>query len=254
MSRTLPSGIIARLKGVCNLGPVQKSAKDNPADSSKSSLASRPGAALLTRAIILVGGLVLLSVFARAMDYFPGDPYVSRWIQTWQSPWLDSVMKWISLLGEPAPAAVTFIVFAGLILLTTGLKNAGFLATSALATFVLNLGLKFAVERPRPSFTMVRVVTEEGGHSFPSAHTMYLTVLLGLFIFFMSLYLKPGWVKRTVQIASIAFLLATGVSRIYLGAHWMSDVIGGYLFGLAILWLTIWLYRTKIFRQKHRHI
>jgi undecaprenyl-diphosphatase len=88
----------------------------------------------------------------------------------------------------------------------------------------------------------VEVLRELAGFGFPSGHVVFYTGFFG-FLWFLSYTLLKRSRRRTVLLWSLAALVAlVGPSRIYLGAHWASDVIGGYLLGSLALLGEIWLY------------
>lgn len=95
--------------------------------------------------------------------------------------------------------------------------------------------LKYLIDRPRPTHS----VYLESLASFPSAHAALAMAFYGLlFYFLIQCYSKPCC-KRWWGILSVLFILLMGFSRLYLGVHYLSDVIAGYLVGLVWLWLGI---------------
>ena len=99
------------------------------------------------------------------------------------------------------------------------------------------------VHRPRPSPDLVQVSQQIPAGSFPSGHALNLTAIFGFLLYLAYLHLPAGWPRRLV-IALLALPIATiGLARVYAGAHWPSDALGGYLLGFLWLALTIHLYR-----------
>jgi undecaprenyl-diphosphatase len=90
---------------------------------------------------------------------------------------------------------------------------------------------------------LVHVLTYPGDYSFPSGHTVHYVVFLG-FLWFLTLVLvRPRLLRWTLLAVNGALVLLVGLSRVYLGAHWASDVLGGYLLGGALLATAICGYR-----------
>jgi membrane-associated phospholipid phosphatase len=108
---------------------------------------------------------------------------------------------------------------------------------------LVNRLLKLLIHRSRP----IRVV-HESTFSFPSGHTMAATIGYGMLAYVMATYWHPPGIKRRfLYLAAAVLALAVGVSRIYLGMHFPSDVIGGFAAGTA--WLAICVTGTRIARE-----
>ena len=110
---------------------------------------------------------------------------------------------------------------------------------------LLNALLKIIVERPRPTAGLVDIIQAANGLSFPSGHVMAYIAFWG-FLFSLCVILFKGleWWRICLMIISALFVILVGPSRIYLGDHWASDVLGSYLIGGALLEVALWLYLT----------
>jgi len=114
---------------------------------------------------------------------------------------------------------------------------------AALLSIGLNVLVKDLIQRPRPAATLVHVLAKLTDYSFPSGHVMFYTGFYGFIVFLAFTLLKPS-LKRTLLLAFFGFLvLLIGVSRIYVGEHWASDVLGAYLLGTLTLVAIVQLYR-----------
>ncbi len=154
-------------------------------------------------------------------------------------------------LGSPAP--VTFITLGGVLLLVLRRYR-----VDALLVFLTILvrslaeGVKFLVDEPRPTASLVHVSGSFTNPSFPSGHVVGATVLFGLFILYAPRVLPwPAavWALRAFSVFMIAII---GVARVWTGAHWPTDVVGGYLFALLFLLPAIVLERPL--RAEHHII
>ena len=176
------------------------------------------------------------------------DAQLSTWLHPHVTPSLTSAMFVATSFGSTA--TVTFIAVAlGLYLLWR--RRSYWLtavATSVAGGALLNRFLKYAFHRPRPHFD--DPILKLTSYSFPSGHTMMATVLYGVVAAYL-LAKTPDWRWRVLIIMSAILLMAlVGFSRIYLGAHYLSDVLGAMAEGLA--WLSFCLTVVySIWRQQN---
>jgi undecaprenyl-diphosphatase len=163
----------------------------------------------------------------------PIDTATTAFLHGLASPTLDGLMNAATALGSSPVLAAVVGVAVVLLVVRRRRMEAVFLVIALVGTLVLNDWLKLLVQRPRPGFDWAQVWPETG---FPSGHSM------NSFVVYFAIALVI-WRLRGRRVGTVALVLATvlavgvGVSRIYLGAHWLTDVIGGYLAGA--LWLLI---------------
>lgn len=97
---------------------------------------------------------------------------------------------------------------------------------------IINQVLKFIVQRPRPTdFKLI----DESGYSFPSGHAMISVAFYGYLIFLIYKYIKNKIIKFLLISLLVILIIIIGVSRIYLGVHYTSDVLAGFLISLSYL-------------------
>ena len=138
---------------------------------------------------------------------------------------------------------VIFIAISTIILFV-GIKNKKIGAAIVINLFTitfLNLLLKNIVQRPRP--TEFRLI-DENGYSFPSGHSMVSMAFYGFLIYIVYKYIKIRNLKVALIIVLSILPILIGISRIYLGVHYTTDVIGGFL--VSISYLIIY---TRIFKK-----
>jgi membrane-associated phospholipid phosphatase len=99
------------------------------------------------------------------------------------------------------------------------------------------------IQRPRPTANLVHVFRILNSYSFPSGHVMFYVVFFGFLFFLAFALLKPSLVRNLLLLFFAVMILLIGVSRIYLGQHWASDVLGAYLLGSLTLVANIVFYR-----------
>lgn len=119
-------------------------------------------------------------------------------------------------------------------------KDKCLVISSLVVIFILNQVLKTIFNRPRP---LENRLIEASGYSFPSGHSMISMAFYGLFIFLACNNIKNKKIKYTICIGLAILITLIGISRIYLGVHYASDVIGGFL--LSIVYLIVFTQITK---------
>jgi membrane-associated phospholipid phosphatase len=193
--------------------------------------------------IIAAVALAVLFVLVWNVPYFTIDLTVTRAVQTISWPWFSILMEIISYPGN-APQSFAIVALVVVVLFAIGLRweSVSSLIAGAGGSLVDTLA-KAIVHRARPTADIVHVVQQVNGYSFPSGHVVFYTAFLGFLMFLAYTILKERVAWRMAVIAILGFFVATvGVSRIDLGAHWFSDVLGAYLLGSLWLILTIYVY------------
>lgn len=116
--------------------------------------------------------------------------------------------------------------------------------TAAFGAGILNQAVKYTFKKPRPEFEHL---VSQGGYTFPSGHSMGSMIIYGglLFLIFQ---LNKNLEKKQLLVLTggmAVFILLIGLSRIYLGVHFASDIIGGYSLGASALFAFIGIYLSK---------
>jgi membrane-associated phospholipid phosphatase len=191
----------------------------------------------LVTATVAFGVLV---VFASMFNYFSIDLTVTHAVQTINFPGFATLMVWVSVIGY-GPQVYILIAAIAVLLFVIGLRWEAIPALVA-AAGAGGLGqlIKIVVHRPRPGANLVNVLQQLNSNSFPSGHVLTYTAFFG-FLFFLAYTLLKHSPGRTALLTILGGLVALiGISRIYVGDHWASDVIGAYLLGS--LWLVVCVY------------
>ena len=106
--------------------------------------------------------------------------------------------------------------------------------------------VKSLVNRPRPGSDLVIIQEALVSKSFPSLHVLTFAVFFGYMLYLALYKVQTQWLKIFIAVPSTVLILTIGISRIYLGAHWASDVVGGYLLGAIFLVIAINLGRGDL--------
>lgn len=191
---------------------------------------------LVALAVILVAvpfALLLFQVLAGG-PLTHADSWLANRLNAWVHghPSLVRVFEWTSWLGKPPVLAVFVVLGAAYCWWRRQWRLSLFLvATSLLGGFV-DSAVKILVDRPRP--VVDHPVATALGKSFPSGHAMSSTIVFGALLVVFLPVVGPLARRAAVGLA-IALVLAIGTSRLLLGVHFLSDVVGGYVLGVA--WL-----------------
>jgi membrane-associated phospholipid phosphatase len=200
---------------------------------------------ILSPESLVIFFFAVVSTLSALNYFFKLDLFISRNVQTINSAVFSSVMWFVTSVGNQ-PYMILIVAFSSFLLYINKLKREAVISSIAAAGSAISGSLiKLLVDHPRPIPSQVRVSVWLSDKSYPSNHVLVFTVFFG---FLLYLLLKSPKHKFKGVILSIIFFLliaSIGISRIYLGAHWASDVLGGYLLGILWLIFTIRLYNAK---------
>jgi membrane-associated phospholipid phosphatase len=173
-------------------------------------------------------------------DYLTGDPIVrwdvdfARWLHEHSSCSLVDVFQVVTWAGNAVVLALVTAAAVLFLLRRRLLATAVLVVAVAAGIEVLNAGLKLVFHRPRPELAFIHLDT----YSFPSGHAAGPAAIYTLLAVLVARRLGLGG-RVLVGVATVALLLVIGFSRLYLGAHYLSDVLAGLSLGLA--WTAGWL-------------
>jgi membrane-associated phospholipid phosphatase len=192
---------------------------------------------------------VLVSIFPNSFI----DLEFSQEIQEHQNPFLDTLMKLVSWFGYSPGSIIIVLVAALIFFIFKYRKEALFILLTSVSGLISSLA-KMLVNRPRPTESLVRIVQKVNQQSFPSGHVLFYIVFFGfLTVLMFELKSLPKIVKISVISLSMLLIFTIPFSRIYLGAHWFTDVLGGFLLGILCLYLLCFLYFRINFTNKKSH-
>ncbi|MEH1884941.1 phosphatase PAP2 family protein [Nostoc sp.] len=216
-----------------------------------------PRLAALIATIGIVGlasCLLILFVLAKIAEEvlereaFAFDTTFLLWLHQFANPSLDNFMLFITNVGNPS--TVVIVVSVNLILLWWQhyREEAKFFVLACLGGFILNTGLKLFFSKARPELWH-RLISEKS-FSFPSGHALGSIVLYGFIAYELATH-YPHFAKLIYSL-TVILIAAIGISRLYLGVHWPTDIIAGY--GVGFLWLMICITMLKLQKLKQGNL
>ena len=191
----------------------------------------KSGFLLLGALLLAVTALFLFGWLAEEMlegDTQQFDAFVRTAVHQLATPGLTRLMEVFSFLGSVAAVTTMCLVAVGVSLYFGRTRAAALLAITMLGVAVLDLALKHAFHRPRP---LAFFGATPNSYSFPSGHALGSLCFYGVLAAILA-PLARGWgAKLCIWIATVLLVGMIGLSRIYLGVHYPSDVIAGYCAG-----------------------
>lgn len=187
----------------------------------------------------------LLALGGAELAYLFGDLSITRFIQRFDNPYIHALMVAVSWPGYGYHQWVVVLgVTAALLRLRLRIEAACLLIGYGSAWSLANV-IKLIVARPRPAPDLVRVYLSHPTWSFPSGHVVTYMALYGFLFYLVRSRMRPSFPRSALLAVLGSMIGLVGLSRVYLGAHWASDALGGYCFGLVCLALMIHFY-TKL--------
>jgi len=201
----------------------------------------RPPAGIATGTILvgaagLIASLLVIGTIAdgvRDEEVFILDAWATPFLHSIRTPLLDAIMNGFTALGSTVVVLPIFIVSLAALYLKRRYGAMLFLAIALGGSLLIDFVMKLIFERPRPKLDYATVLPD---YSFPSGHAMngvafYVSIALILWTVFGR---RVGIISTIV---AVALAIGIGTSRIYLGFHYFTDVVGGWLAG--IVWLLV---------------
>ncbi len=195
------------------------------------------------RSVLLVVGLVgvfvcllilaLLAEIVQRQEADALDAFATPFLHRMASPELDAAMNAASFVGTDGTLVAAAVVIVAVLAWRGRRREALFLVAVLGGSILVNLAMKLFFHRPRPVLPWAHVLPD---YSFPSGHSMN-SLAFGLALAIVVWRIRgPRWGTAAVVVAALASL-TIGTSRIYLGYHYLTDVVGGFV--AAILWVAI---------------
>ena len=200
--------------------------------------------------VFAVMAFALLTFVVKTTPSLSIDLQITHAVQSIDSSFFAASMELISWPGFfPQSLIITLIIAFGFYMYGLYWES----ITCLLAAFlsgVTNQLVKNIIQRPRPALDIVDVFAVLDSYSFPSAHVMFYSILFGFVGYVVYTLFQPSLLRSVLLSLCSTLILFVGLSRIHLGQHWASDVLGAYLLGGLILAGVILLYqwgKTRFF-------
>lgn len=202
---------------------------------------------------IRVGGLLLagvaLWIFAKISDEvlekesYTFDTRILLAVRRLHTTLLDQAMMGITFIGDPSVLFVICVCMGVWLYRHHRRSQATTLLISAVGAIALNVWLKYVFARTRPN--LWEHIVDVGRYSFPSGHAMVSLVIYGLIGYILATRFPQQ--QKSIFIFTLLLIFAIGFSRLYLGVHWPTDVLGGYAAGLV--WLITCILSLRVWRK-----
>ena len=178
------------------------------------------------------------------------DSVIISFVQGLESPGLTRIMKLFTFIGSGVSVSVLSLLVLFLLYKVFHHRRELILFIWVVfGTAILNEVLKIIFHRDRP--TLHRIV-EANGFSFPSGHSMTAFSFYGIITFLLWRHLKTSFARGLFLCFSIIMIVMIGISRIYLGVDYPSDVLGGFMASGCLMAVTIWYYQRYQERRIQR--
>ncbi|MDQ3392978.1 MAG: phosphatase PAP2 family protein [Bacteroidota bacterium] len=178
------------------------------------------------------------------------DIELSQEIQEYRDPAFDIFMRGVSWFGVNE-VAIASIVLVSILSFIYSMKREALFVVLTSITSIITFGLKLLVARTRPSDDFVQIIEVAHNNSFPSGHTAhYVTFFRFLLVLLFRLRKLNPYLRFFFAVLFLLLIVAVPFSRMYLGVHWFTDVLAGFLLGLLILAVLLYFYFRKPYDLK----
>ncbi len=172
------------------------------------------------------------------------DVFLNEKIMLLWNPLLNRIMILITMIMDTKVVIALSICLLVVLLSRKRFFDSFLLTLSLAAGQVVKQIMKLVMMRTRPNIALIHAE----GFSFPSGHATTAIIFFSLIIYFFKDDIKKKFLKNLFIAANVLMILLIGFSRVYLGVHWASDVIGGFCLGLGLV--VVFILLSKIYKEK----
>lgn len=207
------------------------------------SLSENPKPLAIT-AIVLAIFATVLGIVSAGINEHRWDISFARWIQRWEGSLGEALYSIGDMLGTTSLAAA----ITGVALIIAIVMKRVQISLFLFLVLLLRLAgilLKPLFNSPRPTADNVRLLETFDGTGYPSGHSMTVAMVAAMLVIIAWKYLSDTRMKWTISFVAVVALILVGWSRVWSGAHWPSDVLGGWSYGIALV-LVAWILANAI--------
>lgn len=198
--------------------------------------------ALVITAVLLVLFATALGVCTAGANILVFDLRISQEVQRWQGDFPAILYRTGDMLGSTVGTVIGLVLLIGFAILTRNLRIVAFLVAVVVARLAGTL-LKPVFGSPRPSQAEVHIYEIADGTGYPSGHSMTAAMLATIAVVLVWSRMYDDRARWISLILAITLTVLVGWSRVWSGAHWPTDVIGGWSYGIALV-LIAWAVTT----------
>ena len=184
----------------------------------------------------LVCGAVGLSIVVRVHPILPGEEAMVETVRNIDVPALNQLCRSLDCLGSRL-IIVASVLALSVVLWVRGRRGEALACLLIIPLEFMTLGLREVIDRPRPLLNVWTNMAPSPG--FPSGTTLHAVLFFGFIAYVVHVYMKPGRLRLALQGALVGVIAVISYSRVNLGVHWPTDVVGAWLYGGVFLWLII---------------
>lgn len=200
--------------------------------------------------VLMLAFAILLSYLASEFTVLPFDRKSYHELQEEANPLFNILMQGVSYLGETVISMALIVITVAAFTLRRQWREAIFMLATT-SSLLLTFALKEVIHRARPfpvAENATGLIQKINQYSYPSGHVLFFVVFFGFFAYLAWTHFT-GCVRMIVIAICTALIVLIGPSRIFLGAHWASDVLGSYIIGTIWLFVLVLAYQEALERS-----
>lgn len=200
--------------------------------------------------VVSLVGFSIMAILISRHHILAFDSAIISYVQGMETPALTAIMKFFTFIGSrDSIITIAIIVMLFLFVVLHHRSELVFFIIAIVGADILNRILKDFLHRARPD---LHRLIEIGGYSFPSGHAMSAMAVYGALAFLLWRHIPTRIGRSILIILSAIMIFMIGISRVYLGVHYPSDIIGGYFASGFWLATAIWFYQRYKERRYNR--